>query len=142
MENMVDNGRGRILILKISKKEENLVMFNQLTVLKMRTQLFLANADFDFSFLQEPIPEGEDPLADATDKLKNVGRSAVNFFMVLGVISIVISIILLGLSFSISKNPQIREENKRHILWLIIGGVLVFGVFGFLGIIKGMAQGI
>ena len=115
-------------------------MFNQLIVMKMRTQLFLS--EIDFSFLQEAIPEGEDPLADATDKLKNVGRSAVTFVQVLSVIAMVIAIMLLGLSFSISKNPQIREENKRHIIWLILGGVLIFGGFGVLGLIQSIAQGI
>lgn len=141
MENMVDNGRGRILILKISKKEENLVMFNQLTILKMKTQLFLANADFDFSFLQEAIPEEENMLKDVTEKTMNVGRSVVNLVSVIAIICLVIAILLLGLSFAISKNPQIRDENKRHIIWILIGGVFVFGVFGILGLIQGIAQG-
>ena len=114
-------------------------MFNQLTVLKMRTQLFLANADF--SFLQEAIPEGEDMLGDVTEKAKNVGRSAVNLITVIAIVCLVVSILLLGLSLAISKNPQMREENKSHIIWIIIGGVCVFGAFGILGLIQGIAQG-
>lgn len=116
-------------------------MFNQLAILKMKTQLFLANADFDFSFLQESIPEEEDMLKDVTEKAKNVGRSAVNLISVIAIICLVIAILLLGLSFAISKNPQIREENKRHLIWILIGGVFVFGVFGILGLIQGIAQG-
>lgn len=115
-------------------------MFNQLIVWKMRTQLFLSEVNFDF--LSEPIPEGEDILGDVTEKAKNVGKSAVNFVQVLSVISLFISIMCLGISLFMFKNGQKRAENKEHIPYILLGGVLVFGALGFMGLIQSIAQGI
>lgn len=90
----------------------------------------LTNRDEDFSWLGG---DGDGTFDALTKKAQGVGNSAIKLVKTFGIIALVIAIMCIAVSFMVNKNANKREENKTWIVWLIIGGVFLFGSLGCIG---------
>lgn len=90
----------------------------------------LTNRDEDFSWLGGA---GDGTFDGLTNKAQGVGNSAIKLVRTFGIIALVVAIMCIAVSFMVNKNANKREENKSWIIWLVIGGVFLFGAIGAVG---------
>lgn len=90
----------------------------------------LTSREEDFSWLGGA---GDGTFDGLTNKAKGVGNSAIKLVKTFGVIALVIAVMCIAVSFMVNKNANKREENKTWIIWLVIGGVFLFGALGAVG---------
>lgn len=90
----------------------------------------LTSREEDFSWLGGA---GDGTFDGLTNKAKGVGNSAIKLVKTFGIIALVIAVMCIAVSFMVNKNANKREENKTWIVWLVIGGVFLFGALGAVG---------
>lgn len=84
----------------------------------------------DFSWLGGA---GDGTFDSLNTKAQGVGNSAIKLVKTFGIIALVIAVMCIAVSFMVNKNANKREENKTWIVWLVIGGVFLFGAIGAVG---------
>lgn len=90
----------------------------------------LTSREEDFSWLGGA---GDGTFDGLANKAQGVGNSAIKLVKTFGVIALVIAVMCIAVSFMVNKNANKREENKTWIVWLVIGGVFLFGAIGAVG---------
>lgn len=98
----------------------------------------MAHASDDLSWL---TGGGNGTFDELTSTVKGTGASIYKLVMAVGVVGMLISIIIVGISFATNKNAQKKEENKSHLLYICIGGIIVFGAMFFLGLLQTIGTG-
>lgn len=96
-------------------------------------------SDIDLGFIKN---NSNDMFGQLTSTVENAGASFYRLVSVICVIGLLVSIMLIGASFAVNKNSNKREENKSHIVWILIGAVIVFGAGAILGLAKTIGGGI
>ena len=86
--------------------------------------------------------DGNGTFDSLTETAQQTGASLYKLVTVIGMIGLVLSIVGTGLSFAMNKSSQKRDDNKTHLLWIFIGGILIFGGMTVLGLIKTIAVNI
>lgn len=99
--------------------------------------------DITWDFLTNDNGSDADGMFDGlTTNVKGMGHSATTLFRTVGIIAMLISIVMVGISFMVHKNGQKREENKSTMLYVCIGGAIVFGATSIISLIYSFSQGI
>lgn len=80
-----------------------------------------------------------DPLTTA---VQQTGSSFYKLLMAIAVVGLMGSLILTGVQLATNKNPQKKEENKSHLIWIFIGGIIVFGAMFILSLVQMFAAGL
>lgn len=88
---------------------------------------------YDTEWLGE---DGNKTFDDVTAKVKDTGNSMYRLMMAIGVVGLVLSIISGGLMIALTQNANKRSEHIGHFVWIVIGGVAIFGAITLIGIIK------
>ena len=98
----------------------------------MMNSLFgaLTSREEDFSWLGGA---GDGTFDSLNTKAQGVGNSAIKLVKTFGIIALVIAVMCIAVSLMVNKNANKREENKTWIVWLVIGGVFLFGAIGAVG---------
>lgn len=73
---------------------------------------------------------------------KDAGASIYSLLRTIGIIGLLVSIIVVGVTLAVSKNAQAKEQNKAQVLWIAVGGCFIFGAMGLIGILSGMGSSI
>lgn len=94
----------------------------------------------DFSWLTDPN-KGNDTFNELTTTVQQTGNSFYQLVMAGSIVGLLVSVILVGVAFSVNKNAAKKEENKSHMLWIVIGGAIVFGAPSLLGLLYSIGQG-
>lgn len=92
----------------------------------------------DLGFLKEGTDNGA--FSEITSAAKQTGFSFYNLLLVVGIIGVVCSLVVLGISFAFSKNANKKSENKSHLVDICIGALFIFGALTFIGLIKTIAD--
>lgn len=90
----------------------------------------------EWDFLKD---EGNGTFDSMTTTVKETGASGYKLIMAIGIVGLVFSIVITGLSLAANKSPQKRDENKTHLLWICAAGILIFGAMTFVGFLKTIA---
>lgn len=111
---------------------------NKITAAVILSSAWLSNsmakaADVDTSFL---TGEGNGTFTELQSTIEGTGASFYRLVMTIGVIGLVISLIFCGITLAVNKNASKREEGKSQLIWIALGGVVVFGSMSILGILK------
>ena len=56
--------------------------------------------------------------------------------MAVGVIGILCSVVICGVLIAVSQNANKRSEHITHIIYILIGAILIFGAVGIVGMFK------
>lgn len=75
-------------------------------------------------------PSGNDVFGGVTSVTKDVGNSAINLFTVGGAVLVVIGLILCGMALVFFKGDQEVAKNKKYLIAVVGGAVLIFGAIG------------
>lgn len=94
-----------------------------------------------FDVTQVVTGEDSGTFGDTTNTIQQAGNSAIYLGMMLGGFGLAIGIMIVGGMFLLG-GSQTKAAAKGWLGWVIIGGVLIFGVIGIVGLIQGLAQGI
>lgn len=73
--------------------------------------------------------------------VEQTGASLYSFIKTVGTVGLIISIVMVGLSFS-SKNANKREESKNQFLWIAVAAIVIFGSMTILGIFASIGSGL
>ena len=99
-----------------------------------------AFANNDFSWLTDPT-KGNDTFDDLTNTVKQTGNSLYQLVLAGSIVGLLIAIVLVGFAFFMTKNATKKDESKSHLLWVVIGGAIVFGAPSIIGLIYSIGQG-
>lgn len=130
-------------MLRKLKEKINLKMFMFGVVISgwVANVLCVSRAYADsFGFLTEPGDGGA--FRDITETVKKTGASAYNLMLVIGIIGLVLSTVVLGVSFSMTKNATKKSENKSHLPSIALGAILIFGAISLIGLVQTIATGL
>lgn len=76
----------------------------------------------------------------AQAKVVSIGNQTYNLFLVIGAFGIVICLILAFITMMLGK-PQQHAEAKHRILGIIIMGIVLFSISGFIGLVFQVSSG-
>jgi hypothetical protein len=89
--------------------------------------------DYDFSWIETSDNAAFD---DLTQTVKETGGSAYKLVMAIGVVGVLLSIVISGLCIALGRNANKRSENITTLLYVGIGGIVIFGAMAILGILQ------
>lgn len=93
---------------------------------------------FDTSFLDD---KGDGSFDDLTTKVKGAGASFRTLIMTGSIILLLLSIVFLGTSLAMNhKNSTKREENKTGLIWIAVGGIVIFGAMTFVTVFQTIGE--
>lgn len=70
-----------------------------------------------------------------TTTVKQTGTSLYGLLRTLGIVAIMIAVSLAGTGIAMTKNANRRSESKEWMLYVCLGGALIFGVTGIIALI-------
>lgn len=91
----------------------------------------------DFEFLTKD--SGNGAFSDLTDTVKETSASGYQLMMVIGGVGLILSTIVLGISFAYTKNSTKKSENKSHLPAIAGGAILIFGAVAIVGLLQSIA---
>ncbi len=98
-----------------------------------------AGTTYDLNeYFQEP-EDGEDYFGDVTKVVKQGGASVRGLVMAIGIVFLVISISIVGLTMA-KKNPNEREMAKSRLVAIIIGAIIFFSGLAILSLAQRIAN--
>ena len=93
----------------------------------------------DYDFLKK---SGNNTFKSINSTAQKTGVSLFSLMKTLGIIAVMVSLILCGVAFVMSKNATKRDEAKGQFFWIILGGALIFGVMGIIGLVSDIGTSI
>lgn len=94
-----------------------------------------------FAFIQNGPAEGKDIFKGITDTAKNAGASGYKLGIVVGIIALVVAVF--GVCFKLmSGNSTKKQEGKDHVIYIVLAGIGIFGVFSIIKAIADMGGSI
>lgn len=79
--------------------------------------------------------------APLIDKVKGLGQDAYKLMLVVGIVCLVLSIAVLGITTALTKKSQTQQDNKGWAVRIAIGGCALFGTITIVGLIATIAGG-
>ncbi len=73
---------------------------------------------------------------DLTDTVKATGGSLYTLLMAVGVIGLLASLIICGMLIAIGSNANKRSEHLAHLVYIMLGGVVIFGAMAIIGLMQ------
>lgn len=104
----------------------------------LNSAVVFASTKFDTSFLDE---KGDGSFDDLTTKVEGAGASFRTLIMTGSIILLLLSIVFLGTSLAMNhKNSTKREENKTGLIWIAVGGIVIFGAMTFVTVFQTIGE--
>lgn len=88
-----------------------------------------SNSNYDLNWLGG---EGNGAFDKMEETVQATGNSAYKLFMAIAVVCLVIILIIVGISIAFGGSGQGRANSLKWLLWVCIGGVVVFGALSFI----------
>ena len=101
-----------------------------------------SGVDSTIDWLTDAANASSSALNGLTNTVKTEGAGAYQLILVIGIIGLLISIVVLGLSFAIGKNANKRDDNKTQLVYIAVGGIILFGAGALVGGLKTIGSGI
>ena len=79
--------------------------------------------------------------APLVDKVKGLGQDAYQLVLVVGIVCLVLSLAVLGITTALTKRSQTQQDNKGWAVRIAIGGCVLFGTITIVGLIATIAGG-
>lgn len=98
----------------------------------IRLSTAVAKASVDTSFLKKG---GDGTFDELTENVKGAGTSFYQLILTIGVIGLILSILVAGMGF-LRQNANKREESKTGLIYIALGGIVIFGAMTILGILQ------
>lgn len=86
--------------------------------------------------------EGNGAFEKLEKQVQETGNSAYRLFLAIGVVGLVLSIVLCGLSIVVSGGGSKRSEKLGWLLWIGIGGVVIFGAMSIVSVLQNIGGNI
>ena len=86
--------------------------------------------------------EGNGAFAEMEKMVQETGNSAFNLFMAIGIVGILLSLILCGLGIAFSGGGQNRSQKLGWLLWIGLGGIVIFGATSIIGVLQSIGGNI
>jgi len=80
-------------------------------------------------------------LDGVVNTVKKEGAGVYSLLMVIGIIGVICSLIVVGMSMAWNKNANKRDENKSQLVYIAIGSLFVFGAVSIAGGLKTIGSG-
>ena len=95
--------------------------------------------EYDISWLGG---EGNGAFDKLEKQVQETGNSAYRLFLAIGVVGLVLSIVICGLSIVVSGGGNKRSEKLGWLLWIGIGGVVIFGAMSIVSVLQSIGGNI
>ena len=95
--------------------------------------------EYDISWLGE---EGNGAFSRLEEQVKDTGNSAYRLFLAIGAVGLVLSIVICGLSIVVSGGGSRRSEKIGWLLWIGVGGIVIFGAMSIVSILQSIGGNI
>ena len=128
----------KIMVLTICLVISSGVFSNPMTVLAAENEES-TNSQYDISWLGE---EGNGAFEKLEEQVKDTGNSAYRLFLAIGVVGLVLSIVTCGLSIVVSGGGSKRSEKIGWLLWIGVGGIVIFGAMSFVSVLQSIGGNI
>ena len=128
----------KIMVLTICLVISSGVFSNPITVLAAENEES-TNSQYDISWLGE---EGNGAFEKLEEQVKDTGNSAYRLFLAIGVVGLVLSIVICGLSIVVSGGGSKRSEKIGWLLWIGVGGIVIFGAMSFVSVLQSIGGNI
>ena len=86
--------------------------------------------------------EGNGAFESLEKQVQETGNSAYRLFLAIGVVGLVLSIVICGLSIVVSGGGNKRSEKLGWLLWIGIGGVVIFGAMSIVSVLQSIGGNI
>ena len=96
-------------------------------------------SDYDISWLGG---EGNGAFSKLENQVKETGNSAYRLFLAIGVVGLVLSIVICGLSIVVPGGGNKRSEKLGWLLWIGVGGIVIFGAMSFVSVLQSIGGNI
>lgn len=80
--------------------------------------------------------ENNNTFDDLTETVKATGGSLYTLLMSIGVIGLLASLIICGVLIAIGSNANKRSEHLAHLVFIMLGGVVIFGAMAMIGLMQ------
>ena len=97
------------------------------------------NSGYDISWLGG---EGNGAFSKLEQQVKETGNSAYRLFLAIGVVGLVLSIVICGLSIVVAGGGSKRSEKLGWLLWIGIGGIVIFGAMSIVSVLQSIGGNI
>ena len=128
----------KIMILTVCLVISSGVFSNPMTVYAAENEES-TNSQYDISWLGE---EGNGAFEKLEEQVKDTGNSAYRLFLAIGVVGLVLSIVICGLSIVVSGGGSKRSEKIGWVLWIGVGGIVIFGAMSFVSVLQSIGGNI
>ena len=128
----------KIMVLTICLVISSGVFSNPMIVLAAENEES-TNSQYDISWLGE---EGNGAFEKLEEQVKDTGNSAYRLFLAIGVVGLVLSIVICGLSIVVSGGGSKRSEKIGWLLWIGVGGIVIFGAMSFVSVLQSIGGNI
>lgn len=128
----------KIMILTVCLVISSGVFSNPMTVYAAENEES-TNSQYDISWLGE---EGNGAFEKLEEQVKDTGNSAYRLFLAIGVVGLVLSIVICGLSIVVSGGGSKRSEKIGWLLWIGVGGIVIFGAMSFVSVLQSIGGNI
>lgn len=99
----------------------------------IKTEVALANS---YDFLKG---KGNGTFDKPREAVEQTGASFYSFVISIGIVGLIASIVITGISLS-GKNANRREESKDRFLWIAVAAIVIFGSMTILGILSSIGN--
>ena len=99
------------------------------------TPTAFAAGSSDTSDLEWIRGEGNGTFSELTDTVQKTGASLYKLMMAIGVVGLVCIAVYVGLKLAAAGAGK-RAEALEQLLWLIVGGSIVFGSYALIGLMR------
>lgn len=79
--------------------------------------------------------------APLVEKVKSLGQDAYQLILVVGIVCLVISLAVLGITTALTKKSQTQQDNKGWAVRIAVGGCVLFGTITIVGLIATIVGG-
>lgn len=128
----------KIMVLTICLVISSGVFSNPMAVLAAENEES-TNSQYDISWLGE---EGNGAFSKLEEQVKDTGNSAYRLFLAIGVVGLVLSIVICGLSIVVSGGGSKRSEKIGWLLWIGVGGIVIFGAMSLVSVLQSIGGNI
>jgi hypothetical protein len=128
----------KIMILTVCLVISSGVFSNPMTVYAAENEES-TNSQYDISWLGE---EGNGAFEKLEEQVKDTGNSAYRLFLAIGVVGLVLSIVICGLSIVVSGGGSKRSEKIGWLLWIGLGGIVIFGAMSLVSVLQSIGGNI
>lgn len=129
----------KIMVLTICLVISSGVFSNPMTVYAAENEESTSSNQYDISWLGE---EGNGAFEKLEEQVKDTGNSAYRLFLAIGVVGLVLSIVICGLSIVVSGGGSKRSEKIGWLLWIGVGGIVIFGAMSFVSVLQSIGGNI